>query len=171
MGCTQTLFHNDILSPYCCYGDDGFIFHAFSLSASCLPVCHCLTKYKKHQIVTKVWRETIRVPYSPSSLDQTQTLCRSLTFFNLSHVSHSLCLRFCLCLCTWLSLYPQQANVAVWPHSSTISVEQLVSIRSPFRSICACARIHSRTPKTVGRTAFFGSALRWTSNWITWPKY
>ena len=76
------------------------------------------------------------------------TLCMGLAFLYLS-LSLSLSLSLCKCL----SLYPCQTNVALWPRSSTVSVEQLVSIRSPFRSLCArartltlvCARTHTHT--------------------------
>lgn len=60
---------------------------------------------KKHQIVTRVKREAVR----SSAWD-------SHSFIHPSH----------------LPFYPCQTIVALWPHSSVISVEQLVSIRTPF---------------------------------------
>lgn len=124
---------------FCSTAAAGFILHELLLSVSCLPECHfksdACAKYKEHQIVTKVWRETVRTPNYPSSLHRSLHESHIL----LSRPSLSPCLRACL------SLYPCQTNVALWPHSSTVSEEQLVSIRSPFRSVCAHAHIHTLT--------------------------
>ena len=104
---------------------------------------------KKHQIVPKVWSETASPP--PSSLHDSLHGPHIPLSCALS-LSLSLSLSSCLCKC--LSLYPCQTNVALWPRSSTVSVEQLVSIRSPFRSLYARARTrtlaHTHTKKEWG---------------------
>lgn len=95
-----------------------------------------LVQVQKHEIVTTVWRETITAnSLSPSSL-KTLNLCMSLTF------------------CTSLTVF-----MALWPRSSTVSVEQLVSIWSPFGSLCGYAHTHTRTHSPTHTREEWGALL------------
>lgn len=70
-------------------------------------------EYKKYQIVTKVWRKTITACFPVYIKAQ---FSAPIAFFYL-------------CLPLTPSIH---TNVALWPHCSTVSVEQLGSVRSPF---------------------------------------
>lgn len=81
-------------------------FHNLPLSQSCLShQLWSLSKVQKNQIVTTENRERGR--------------CSAWDSYSFIHPSR-------------LSFYPCQTILALWPHSSTISAEQLVSIRTPF---------------------------------------
>lgn len=119
------------------------------LLVSAVWKAHSSPEYKKYQIVTKVWRKTITAACFPIYIKAQSSA--PVAFFYL-------------CLPLTPSIH---TNVALWPHCSTVSMEQLGSVRSPF-SLPPHTHTHDHR---VGLPAFFGSLLCWSSNWIIWPEY
>lgn len=105
----------------------GFILHDLPLSVSCLSLqVWCLCKVQKASNCHQSVERNSQKSYSHDSA------WASHSFIPPPPPPPSPC----------LSLYPCQTSVTLWPHSSTVSVEQLVSIRPPVLGPHTLAHTH-----------------------------